>query len=75
MQRFNYVNTNGYNKMICVYPERKNENGEYYAEIWTGQNDTMEATGMFCGSGYMSKEKMKEFFAHYNINYNVDDIE
>jgi len=74
MYQFNYVNTNGYNKMIYVYPEKKNENGEYYVEIWTGQNNTMEATGMFCGSGYKSKEKLKEFFAYYNINYNVDDI-
>ena len=74
MQRFDYVNTMGYNKIICIDSERKNENGEYYAEIWTGQNDTMEATGMFCGSGYMSKEKLKEFFAYYNIDCNVDDI-
>lgn len=75
MQRFSYVNSMGYNKVLCIYPERKNEKGEYYFEIWSEQNNTMETTGVFCGSGYKSKEKIKEFFTHFNINCNVDDIE
>jgi len=74
MQGFNYVNAMGYNKMIYVFPEKKNEKGEYYVEIWSGQNNSMEGTGIFCGRGYKSKEQLKDYFAHYNINYNVDDI-
>ena len=69
MKSFNYVNHKGYNKIIEVYTEDVNENGEYYVEIWSGQNNTMEATGMFCGDGYMSIEELNNFFNEYHINY------
>lgn len=71
MKRFNYVNSMGYNKIIYVYPEKRNEDGEYYVEIWAGQNSTMETTGMFCGSGYWSIERLNKFFNRYHINYKL----
>ena len=69
MKSFSYVNLNGFNKILNVFPEKTNEENEYYIEIWTGQNDTMEATGMFCGCGYWSIEELNDFLAYYKINY------
>ena len=69
MLSFNYVNSYGYNKIIRVFTNKKNEKGEYYCELWSGQNDTMEATGMYCGSKYMSVKDLNEYFEHFGIDY------
>lgn len=71
MKSFGYVNDGGYNKIIEIDTDKVNENGEYYVEIWSGQNRTMETTGMFCGSGYWSIERLNDFFVHYHINYKL----
>lgn len=69
---FNYVNNMGYNKTIILFLDKVNDKGEYYNEIWSGQNDTMETTGMFCGGGYSSKEELNRFFKHYKIDYRME---
>lgn len=68
MKSFSYVNSLGYNKVIRV-DENKNEKGEYYAEIWSGQNNQMETTGMFCGSGHLTAKELNEFLRNYGIEY------
>lgn len=75
MKSFNYVNRQGFNKIIEVYPEKTNEQGDYYCEIWAGQNSTMETTGVFCGTDYMSKYDLNEFFTYYGIDFQFPEDE
>ena len=68
MKTFNYVNDLGYNKIIYI-DENKDDFGKYHSEIWTGQTDKMETTGMFCGSGHLTAEELNKFLKRYGIDY------
>ena len=70
MKSFKYVNELGYNKIIDI-DENKNEYGDYYVELWNGQTDKMETTGIFCCGGFLAPKKLNEFFKRYGIDYRV----
>lgn len=62
MKEFDYTNDLGARKKLCVYPL---ENGKHHVILWCMEN------GELAGSGYMTPEELKNYLAHYGINYQI----
>ena len=60
MKIFNYTNSYGYHKRLCVYAE---ENGKYPCVLWCMDN------GELCGNGQLTREEINDLLSNYGLSF------
>ena len=61
MRIFDYVNDLGCHKRLIIKP--LNDDGLYAHTLWNMEN------GECCGSGKATMQELKEFLAHYGLEF------
>ena len=60
MKTYYYTNSWGFHKMLDIQ-ETPNAEGKYYCMLWETSH------GEFCGSAWLTKEEIKEYFHNNHI--------